>query len=352
MSKELKILLYLIAVFVLWVLSKILEIRLAYKPVFDWWQQNGGNKYKFSLLNLYASYNSYILYGLTRLVQSPQYSLSLPQMTFFIDYILKYTYYVDSDKQPHGVIMPPHVAESALLKYGQGITDFDEWYSNPRNPRNDTPWDPSTNPAGVYPTKDDITNWKVKMAMWAGYDQNNSNSFWVSQANGIISPNTDTVSTWAKAWNDTYNNPDNFLARSGVMPDSPLVIAFINNKYSDPNNGVVFDAEAFKNLVGFGNINYGGWLGFLKGMEAADISEDKYANILYTQYTTIPPPPPADCGGGGAGWFGSITSALTAGLSLAIMGPEGIAAGIAVAGMSIGSKVATYNKCKAAGGAN
>jgi len=75
-----------------------------------------------------------------------------------------------------------------------------------------------------------------------------------------------SYSHWLKKFTNNagavyYGQADNFMARFGIMPDSPLFTFFINNNYQYKGNPV--DTDSFKQLVGGSGGNAGGWVGFL-----------------------------------------------------------------------------------------
>lgn len=346
LSFGMKITLYILLVIILWLLIKYLEIRVAYRATFDWWSKYGGNKFpQVNIFNIYASYNSWIMYGISRLRGGPQNALNLQQIQFFINYIMKYTYWVDKGNVSRGTLLPAHVAKSAKIVFGQ-LPDFDEWYT--RNNKTDTVWTLAT-PAGVYPDSLDMQGWKDKMAEWC---DTTSDKLWVTDSQITV---PDTSGSWAKAWQNVSAHPDNFLARTGVAPDSPLVVSFINGKYNDPNTGLELDAIAFQNLLGHDNINYGGWLGYLQGAWSDAVTADHLASFIYTSYSVKPNPPPKDCGGGAGGWLGAVGSALGGGIGIGAMGAMvenpmgGIALGIAgavTAGVSLTAHGVQVTSCE------
>ena len=352
MSLGVTIVIYLILLFFLYVAVKTLEIRISYKPVFDWWKKYGGNQYDVSIFNIFSGYNSWILFYLSKLNTSPVNTLNTTQITFFVDHILKYTYYVDDKGVGQGALMPVHVAKSAKFGRDQGITRFNTWFD--KNKKKNQDWT-LTDHSGVYPRNADTPSWREKIANWAG---STDKDFWVTTS-GVDIPNPKTATTWSKEWQDVGEHPDNFMAAMGISPDSPIIIGFINGKFNDPNTGLLFDANAFVKVLGDEGPNLGGWLGYLKGSQKATIDSDDYVNFLYTQYSVKANPPPASCGNDAAGWLGAIGTALGAGLGLAAMalfpGVGTVAAGIMIGGgvltggLSLGShaaKVAACNKAK------
>ena len=60
--------------------------------------------------------------------------------------------------------------------------------------------------------------------------------------------------------------------------------------YDDPKTGIIFDAQAFRNLVGYQGQNqtlgFGGWNMFLKGLNTNLTSYDNVMNEIFRQYAT------------------------------------------------------------------
>ena len=59
------IIIYIFAFVILFILYSILQIRITYKPMFDWWISNGGNKYDV-VFYIYSGYTSWIMYYLSK----------------------------------------------------------------------------------------------------------------------------------------------------------------------------------------------------------------------------------------------------------------------------------------------
>lgn len=183
-------------------------------------------------------------------------------------------------------------------------------------------------------------------------DPNALKFYWVTGEYGLnIIENTSQKSPAGKESMDTkyevwfgtddgaLGNPpgDNWISRMGLPFNSPLVIGFVNNKYS--MHGVPMDPTAFSNLVGgvSGGVA-GGWVGFCQGR--GDVSADELWNFLSTASEWQPTPSPPPCKksdvGGVLGFFGPVLAAslfaiATGGLgAVAIMGVGVVQGGIAV----------------------
>jgi hypothetical protein len=97
-------------------------------------------------------------------------------------------------------------------------------------------------------------------------------------------------------WYDSGKSADgsriglNFIATYQIHPASYIVTSWIGDLYDDPTTGIIFDAQAFRNLVGYQGpdqvIGYGGWNLFLKGINTNLTSYDNVMNELFRQYAT------------------------------------------------------------------
>ena len=157
------------------------------------------------------------------------------------------------------------------------------------------------------------------------------NKYWFAKTNKIAGGGAE--------YND--GQPDNFMSRFGIVPQSPIFTYWFNNKNADKTMRV--DASAFGRLLGDATANAGGWLGYLQGQENKNY--DDYDEQIHTTVAVAPiaPPPPcktpspadvilptaAALGGSltmlafpGIGWFGfagiivaAVASAASAGYS-------------------------------------
>lgn len=112
---------------------------------------------------------------------------------------------------------------------------------------------PTDYPTGILPGlgrqwPTNVDQWRNILLSWTGMGAIPSDpSGW--------NPNEDT-------WN---NNPDNFLARWGITPNSPAVIAFITN-WGKYNGDTIFPSslEPLLGISGAAGLLYGGWFGYLQ----------------------------------------------------------------------------------------
>ena len=226
----------------------------------------------------------------------------------------------------------------------------------------------SENPSGeqrvpLWPNPNDSISWAGLISEWLNgtnttsptyMETNNGNDFpkpdgskalnfyWANGKGGLVDivENTSTKSTAGKQSLDlkyqfwfgldesgNLGNPpgDNWVSRMGLPFNSPLIVGFVNNKYT--MDGVPMDPTAFSNLVGgvSGGVA-GGWVGFCQGR--GEVSADELYNFLSTaiEWQPTPAPPPCDASvtGGVIGFFGPILGAAlfavaTGGWGAAIM---------------------------------
>jgi hypothetical protein len=82
----------------------------------------------------------------------------------------------------------------------------------------------------------------------------------------------------------------NFLSTYNIHPASYIITSWVGDLYDDPKTGIIFDAQAFRNLVGYQGQNqtlgFGGWNMFLKGLNTNLTSYDNVMNEIFRQYAT------------------------------------------------------------------
>jgi hypothetical protein len=287
-----------------------------------------------------------------------------------------------------GILLPRHLCESVLLKISDGDTLFNNWYQSTGVNRDENSYlvygsptsstspadsngntytylefgspqaDKSTGLIGVYPAPADSNSWMGLISEWGGpalrWQADKSNKFYSPE------PLT-TVQDGTNLWWFNYNNtgaprPDNFLARMGIPPDSPLVVYFCTGKYSV--DGLPVDASALSNLFQQAGANAGGWIGYIRG-RGPNTPIDELRNYIYTKVDWMAAPnKPCNPSGSAADTASSIASTAIPGLLMclpmmfnpagalaigapAILGLLGVGAQTAIAGV----KAANASKC-------
>ena len=333
------IVLLVCAAFLIWLIVTYISIRLNYKPLFDWWINNGGNKYndKLNLFTLATANYSSLMYYISRSISTPLNQLEVPQIRFVLGQLLPYLTYVIDGTQ-YGLLTPKSLCETVLLsstdndeyftyflqntystigtKYSEGVplTYAQIPYTNQNKPTNKSWFKYKRNNNGVYPTLSDQSSWIGLILEWLGDE-------WVIESDETtllypvyIGGNSENH---YKNWfdNGQYGRPDNFLARMGMFPDAPLVLYFCDNRYSI--KGMKIDSQSFSFLLGgAGGVNAGGWVGFLNGLTGYNLNQ--YVTLLRTHVDIrpIPTPPPCKKGDTSAG----IAAGVSAGLGVAGIG--------------------------------
>ena len=328
MDPKLKITLVIIGIIIVFLVTEFTMAKISYKPTLDWWANNNGENYsdQFSILNCMLSYYSSLLYFLNKMTLTPQQVLDLDQIAFLVGDIFPYQRFIDANGNQNGLLVPRHICESVLLKYADGDQLFINWYNNETGPggfqRNEdvslvygppttTPIvvgnatyqaltfglptvDPATGAIGVYPANGDTNSWMGLIADWAGgpngdvlWQADESNRFYSPEIKPGVNSQDASALNWFNWKNTGAPRPDNFLARMGIPPDSPLVVYFCTGKYSI--GGMPVDASALLNLLGGSGPNAGGWVGYVQGRQG--VTRDDYRNYIYTKVDWLGKPP-------------------------------------------------------------
>lgn len=356
----------LCAASLIWLIVTYITIRLNYKPLFDWWINNGGNKYndRLNLFTLAVANYSPLMYYISKSMSTPLNQLEVPQIRFILGQLLPYLTYVIDGTQ-YGLLTPKSLCETVLLsstdkdeyfnfwlqnsystvgqKYSEGVTlTYTQQPDNNRiKPTNKSWFKYERNNNGVYPSPTDQHGWVGLILEWLGDE-------WVIESDETtllypvyIGNSENSYEHWFN--NGQYGRPDNFLARMGVFPDAPLVLYFCDNRYSI--KGMKIDSQSFSFLLGqAGGVNAGGWVGFLNGLTGYNLNQ--YVTLLRTHVDIRPVPTPPQCKKGDTS--AGIAAGLSAGLGVAGIGamaapvapPIGaiVAFGCLIAGAFVGWK--------------
>ena len=276
------IILFFLCFIVLFIITKIISIKNAYSPVFQWWNSNGGDKYskKLNMFAVMSSYDSYIFYLFSSLFGTLTNQIDRSQINFIVNRIFPYTVTTGIEKITQ-FVLPRHMVESVLFKRGDNDKWFNAWldktkydpdslliYDFTTDPPTKIP-DPNTKLIGVYPSIQDRQAWKQLIKEWGA-------KTWIQSGDKSSFEVPSLPSDEVKNWLNYDIRPDNFLARYGILPDCPLVVTYINNYNQDPLTGLKLDPQAFANLIGGENV--GGWIGYLNGSKSGDMSSDDYFN--------------------------------------------------------------------------
>jgi len=330
-----------IAVWSVWALILFLAVKLLViwmnnRPLLKWWQDGDKTKRFNNIISLWLilSYTqgNYFLYGIQSLFLAPAVQLSKAQIYFIEGSLFPYQTYLDPvTNKPGGILTPTQLCGSVLLHPNdddantpgfvawlkahpdrkQGPTgaqdsSFFLTFKGPNLVNNKTvsghtlyDFDATpikdTDKFGVYPCSSSTctTAWQGCIQAWLNGGigaQQEKKWYWTQDANSVwytIPINPDDPDNY-KAWFDVEAQPDNFLARYAIMPESPLVVYFANGTVT--SGGVKADPIAFENLV-----SNGGWVGFLNGLgSAASLDDIKALCFAKVDLKAIPPLKPCD----------------------------------------------------------
>ena len=314
-----KVFLGLLIILIVWIIMSYITIRLNYKPTFDWWITNNGKQYDkyFSVFSLVAVSYSSILYYLSSIFSAPIYKLNIDQYRFINAEILPYLRYTNDSGKQNGLLTPKSLCETVLLSTDDNDDLFNNFlrlgrvidkrysikttepltYTRSKDSTTTTDGkiyytytvntikDDSTT-TGLYPVSTE--DWKGLIGEWMGDDW-----AWVysSTSNFYSVQSIKDGATYEKWFENKTGRGDNFLARMGIIPQAPLVEAFINGVYNI--DSLELDATAMSNLIGGKGQNDGGWLGYLQGLSKDDL--DTYTNIIRSKLNVPEDPPTPPC---------------------------------------------------------
>jgi hypothetical protein len=152
----------------------------------------------------------------------------------------------------------------------------------------------------------------------------------------------------------------NFFSAYYIQPECYALLSWVSNLYDDPTTGIIYDAQAIKNLVGMSAPGLrgqsGGWLKFLKGINTDLNSYDQIMNELFSIYATNYSSTPIQQSGTtscnasqkGANWMKALTASGTTLSMLAFVSGGWASIGIGIVSLLAGgsSLLDSYNnKC-------
>jgi hypothetical protein len=317
---------------IIYLAVKLLVIWVNNRSLLKWWQDGDKGKHYNNVVSVWLilSYTqgNYFLYIIQSLFLPPVVQLSRAQVDFIEGSLFKYQTYLDPvTNTSQGILTPKQLCDTVLLHKGDedaNTPGFTAWLK--KHP-NRVQGEHSATDAGFYLTfapptvKGTITatgaayydftatpilgttsygvypcveqsgacnlDWLGCIQAWlnGGIDSNQKKWFWTKDANDVWQPYAENANDpdLLKAWFNVADQPDNFIARYGIMPESPLIIYFANGTYSV--RGMKVDSQAFINLV-----NVEGWVGFLNGLgQNASLDDMKALCFSKTDFTQIPP---------------------------------------------------------------
>jgi len=303
--------LYILGAILVYLIIQIFVPLLNFQIYIQWWNKNGGKKYKnvFSITQ-FAYYGSFRLYGIIGSLMSSGLTTiqNKSQYLFILSCITTWGKFDASDKT--GFLLPVHLCESIVV-------------------------------GDDYPTTTD--GWKDQLAKW-----------------GVPS---DYVSTGElinhldpKLWDVDRNF---LLKKYGIFQDSPFILGFATGASADLSNNKLYPtafltAVGIDYKVGIQSSSYGGWWGFINtglGTETPALGEI-YRQLYSLEASQLPLTPTPKCSVSGeiGSILGTAASFSMAGAGIGqapgavIGGLAGLVVGLTTSGIKAGTK-----KCKGAG---
>jgi len=372
--------LYIFFLIIIIIIFKIIMIKRTYSPTFEWWEGNGGKNYTkfFNLFAVMSSYDSIIFYWFSKLFGNLYNQITRGQIMFLVNRIFPLMRSTNPDNiNTSRFVLPSHIANDIKLSRGQDKF-FDNFletalytnpisgdtfryddsvqlrydYTNPDKPVRKV--DKETGKVGVYPgPSSSYTNdWLTLFKEWGSTEW--TAPYPLSPQFQLPTMNDTVVKAWLGT-DTTSVRPDNFLARYGIMPDSPLVISYISQSFNDPRTGLKLDPQCFTNLIGGNSSSLpGGWVSYLNGMESSSTSADDYTNYIYSSYLTENPAnnggKTSTCDVAGNDISGAVTGIGIAAMAAFVFEPLGLAAALGFilvgGGLGAAQAVNANNRCQ------
>jgi hypothetical protein len=150
---------------------------------------------------------------------------------------------------------------------------------------------------GLWPLQNDTQGWMGIVLDWLNFDNNGMRLPSQGEQDWIIVTESNTgpdggdmnypyfrgdAAHQATSLDNWHQRADNFIARMGMTPLSPMVLFFINNKYS--HRKVKGDVAAFRNLVHAPETSTGGWVGFCLGMQTPEQAQQTMSSDMMMSF--------------------------------------------------------------------
>jgi hypothetical protein len=326
----------IIMIFFFFCIIQTIIVFLRYKVMIQWWNKNGGKQYKrvFSI-QLLALFNGFKLgEKFYSLFLSEQASIPSTGIGVFMTN-LYYSYAKINNEDQQGFLLPYNFCVSiAIGKSSQydkpsidtSLSGNDQSSYDPSDVQwtlNDNYW-PTNTPA-----------WQLLLRSWGAY--------------GSESDMGKDINERDKAWQVS----NNFIWTNYLINyDSPFILSFMFNTYTDPNQAVEWTSNAFTIAVGINKETQseygynGGWWGY--ATEGLSSQTDLTLGLIYQNlYSSVHYSPPNSNSCGGSDWGGAAASGAATGLTtFAFLGGSKAAAALGLAskaaapetgGMSIGA---------------
>jgi len=298
---------FLVIVFILLIIvhvvNQYINIRLKYKRYYDWWYQNGGEKYDkiFNLTTLFSSEEGNLIYLFSKIsTGTPINNLSLSMYRFLILRILP-TIRLDLNGKQLGVLTPKHLCQTIALDDTDDkfydwrlrknrdlnkIAEYDSVEYTIKNGKNQKGkyFVLKTGNNGVYPfvsatiTDQLVESWAGLMSEWLnGRYPDPDKPKWIYISNDKDGgyqwvPNPDlSGDDPTSLWYDFTENGHNPFSRMTLDPTDKIIAEFFSRGLIKTDNSQ--DFVSFINLFLSDQQDLaGGWLGWMLNNSSRDTS--------------------------------------------------------------------------------
>lgn len=273
------ILILLIVLLVILVLA--IQPLIAFSVWFRWWREHDpDNKYNcVSLVNLAYFHSNILLYDIINLFTTRNKKFDQKWWVYFITGMMMGQ---AVDIVPGGLCTPKTLCES-LVPDTFPLYNYYESASDAKAGRSTSVW-PTTMGVPNTNTRDDKGKMNAVTSDTRGYGWKEALMTW-----GDITYDPKQKDATLRYQYDTdkwFANPDNFLGKWGIPPDSGAVVGFITGLSESPiDNETTWQASIPPLLGEISGFSAGGWLGFLQvngdfgGRGIAEANRILYANM-------------------------------------------------------------------------
>ena len=128
-AKTISIYIFLL-IFVL-ILFKLITIKINYKPMFEWWNNNSGNLYNkdFDIFAIMSSYDSIIFYWISSIFGTLNTQIDRAQIMFLVNKIFPLTI-TPGISEITQFVLPRHMVVSIQFTRGDSDLWFSKWLDN------------------------------------------------------------------------------------------------------------------------------------------------------------------------------------------------------------------------------
>lgn len=212
---------------------------------------------------------------------------------------------------------------------------------------------------GLWPLQTDTQGWMGIVLDWLNFDNDGirlpsqKQQDWIIVTESNAGPDGGDMNYpyfrgdaahQATSLDNWHKRADNFVARMGMTPLSPMVLFFINNKYSHRKSKG--DVAAFRSLVHAPEGTAGGWVGFCLGIQMPEnaqqiMSTDMMMTFCWSDLDVKQPDTTPACPAPPSPWttVGSIALGLVGAIAIVVppFGTWSVACGVLAAASMAGT---------------